>query len=187
MLNFTSEPIHSYADDSTLCTSFRFRKYPSVQQIVDSRNYTRTILEEDIYTLSSAGVSKTRLDLTQKSHNWSFFIIVITLILIQFSKTQLFLLHHYFPSWVLILIAGCSGQIMPRLYVTGLQKRWVCFTKPDIISIVINIQQYTRVTLGLRCSSVRRCGMQNRAIRLLNDRRVTDDIPSLQIRKMLLI
>ena len=59
-----------------------FRKYPSVQQIVDSRNYTRTILEEDIYTLSSAGVSKTRLDLTQKSHNWSFFIIVITLILI---------------------------------------------------------------------------------------------------------
>ena len=55
MLNLTSEPILSYADNSTLCNSFSFKTYPSIglQQVdlVDSRNYISRTLEEGIYSV----------------------------------------------------------------------------------------------------------------------------------------
>ena len=55
LLNFTSEPIHSYADDSTLYSSFSFERYPFTQQVVDSRNYSSTILKEDIVEILNWG------------------------------------------------------------------------------------------------------------------------------------
>ena len=57
MLNLTSEPIYSYADDSTLYSSFSFKNYSSTQQVVDSRNY---ISFKRIFMRSSIGVREIR-------------------------------------------------------------------------------------------------------------------------------
>ena len=56
LLSCTSNPIHSYADDSTLHISSRFEAAPSTIQLSNSRNNINVSLNEDLQTICTWGV-----------------------------------------------------------------------------------------------------------------------------------
>ena len=195
MLTQTSNPIHSYADDSTLYSSFGFRHCPSQHQLAESRLNTYLAVQEDIESVTNWG---TRNQVSFNPSKTQFIVFSnrkTTASNINFQDTTIFAS----PSLTLLGV-NIDRKLLWTNHVTSvyknasrkmglLYKTKHYFNSNQLLTIynshIRSQMEYCSPLWGGCCQTAlnRLNRLQNRAIQLIDNSVVTDGMPSLAVRR----